>query len=120
MHRRVRLFFFYSSVACKECPCYYGQPELTHRLILPILTGAEETRKLVAYEHIEHWPNVRTVPRREKCSCEREIALKCVRLETSVPSLLAAVYCAVSKGSKRSATSLDDGARSINTRMWSN
>ena len=53
-------------------------------------------------------------------ACEREIALKCVRLETSVPSLLAAVYCAVSKGSKRSATSLDDGARSINTRMWSN
>ena len=51
---------------------------------------------------------------------ERKIALKCVRLETSVASVLAAVFCAMSKGSKRSATSLDDGARSIKTRMWSN
>ena len=50
---------------------FFTQALLTHRLILPILTGAEETRKLVAHEHIEHWPNVRTVPRREKCSCRR-------------------------------------------------
>ena len=41
-----------------ERPYYYGQPELTHPLILHVLTGEspEETRKLVTYEQIvEHW-----------------------------------------------------------------
>ena len=60
---------------------------------------------------------------------EREIALKCVRLTLNAWDLrllsLASsqpffVFCAMSKGSKRSATSLDDGARSVNSRMWSN
>ena len=46
---------------CLLSPCYYGQPELTYRPILRILTGErpEETRKLVAHKQIEHCPKLR-------------------------------------------------------------
>ena len=48
--------FFHA--ACYESPCYDGQPELTYRPILHILTveSPEETRNLVANEQSEHWP----------------------------------------------------------------
>ena len=50
--------FCFFHAACQESSCYYGQPELTCRPIIHILTGEspEETRKLVAHEKIKPWP----------------------------------------------------------------